>query len=248
MWNATRKYFWILLIKFENLKRLFRTIRFQNLGMNKFKNYLFYALGEILLVMFGILLALYISNWNEEGKNRVEEQKVLTRIVKDLEQDIISFSRRDYTQKNEVLKEYLSGRIQFVEYDSLNKYMNNYFSFFKTNASYIGLKDGGKLSLLKDEDLKTKLITYYEKQYDMLLAFGAFHKSYHNEQIIPALLNVPRDKKRIIKLDFTKPEGDKLYRVIEYQIHLNELIKQQLIWSKDSANEIIALISNLKRN
>jgi len=220
------------------MKKIFRKIRFKNLQKGNWKSYLFYALGEILLVMFGILLALYISNWNEARKDRVEEKKILTQIVKDLEQDLVSFNR-EYTKKNEFLRDCLSGQQQYVAYDSLNNYLNNYFAFFKTNASYIGLKDGGRLSLIKEEILKTKLITYYEKQYDILLAFAAFHKSYHNEQIIPILLNTPRNQNRLIELDFTKPAGDKLYRVIEYQIELNEMVKQQLEWSKQSAQEII---------
>lgn len=208
----------------------------------KFKNYLFYAVGEILLVMLGILLALNISNWNDERKNRKEEKKVLSRIVKDLEQDLISYNR-DYIKKNEYLKNSLLDTTQNIHYDSLNKYLNNYFAFFKTNASYIGLKDGGKLSLIKNENLKTKLITYYESHYDRLLAFAAFHKSYHNEQIIPVLLSVPRNDKRIIKLDSANEETDKLLRVVEYQIDLNEMIKEQLKLSKILAKEITEQIS-----
>lgn len=210
--------------------------------MSKFKSYLLYALGEILLVMFGILLALYISNWNEERKNRNEEKKILNRIAKDLEQDLISFNR-DYTKKNEYLKKCLSSQTKLIKYDSLNKYLNNYFAFFKTNASYIGLKDGGRLSLIKEENLKAELITYYETLYDKLLAFAAFHKSYHNEQIIPVLLSVPRNEKRIIELDLSNSEVNKLFRVIEYQIELNEMIKQQLNLSKSSAKDIIEQIS-----
>jgi hypothetical protein len=224
------------------MKSIFRKSRFDSFLMGKIKNYLFYALGEILLVMLGILLALYVSNWNEERKNKQEEEQILTRIVKDLEQDLISFNR-DYTKKNEYLNNCLSGQYQSIEYDSLAKYLNNYFAFFKTNASYIGLKDGGRLSLIKDETLKTKLITYYERQYDILLAFAAYHKSYHNEQIIPVLLSVPRDEERIIELDVTNLEIKKLFRVIEYQIDVNEFIIQHLEASRNAAKEIIEQIS-----
>ena len=224
------------------MRKIFRTFRFQNLKMGKIKNYIFYAIGEILLVMLGILLALYVSNWNEERKNRNEEKQVLTRIVKDLEQDLISFNR-DYTKKNKYLKKCLPGQEKSIKYDSLNHYLNNYFAFFKTNASYIGLKDGGKLSIIKDENLKANLITYYERQYDILLSFAAFHKSYHNEQVIPTLLSIPRTENRVVKLDLADSEIKKLFRVIEYQVDVNDWIKLHLESSENLAKEIIEQIS-----
>jgi len=42
--------------------------------------YLKYALGEIVLVVIGILLALQINNWNEERKDRIKENKVMARL------------------------------------------------------------------------------------------------------------------------------------------------------------------------
>jgi len=57
--------------------KFFRKIRQQQLSQNQFSKYLFYALGEILLVVIGILIALQINNWNEEQKNRSKEQQYL---------------------------------------------------------------------------------------------------------------------------------------------------------------------------
>ncbi len=47
----------------------FRKIRKQLLTENKFSKYLLYAIGEIALVMIGILLALQVNDWNENKKN-----------------------------------------------------------------------------------------------------------------------------------------------------------------------------------
>ncbi|MFT6995454.1 MAG: hypothetical protein ACJA1P_002199 [Maribacter sp.] len=45
--------------------KFFRHIRKQLLSENKFSKYMLYAIGEIALVMIGILLALQVNNWNE---------------------------------------------------------------------------------------------------------------------------------------------------------------------------------------
>lgn len=68
--------------------KFFRKIR-QNLLMeNKTGKYFKYAIGEILLVVIGILIALSINNWNQDRNNRVLEKYYLQRIIEDLEADI----------------------------------------------------------------------------------------------------------------------------------------------------------------
>ena len=90
--------------------KFFRRIRQQLLSENKFSKYLFYAIGEIILVVIGILLALQINNWNEEKKERVQEQKYLIEInnliktgkfneVFDLEQELKNKLKYEYEEK-----------------------------------------------------------------------------------------------------------------------------------------------------
>ena len=55
---------------------------------NKTGKYFKYAIGEILLVVIGILIALSINNWNQDRKNKILEKYYLQRIIEDLEADI----------------------------------------------------------------------------------------------------------------------------------------------------------------
>jgi hypothetical protein len=55
----------------------FRKIRQRLLSQNKFSKYLLYAIGEILLVVIGILIALQVNNWNNQKQNDLQAQKVL---------------------------------------------------------------------------------------------------------------------------------------------------------------------------
>lgn len=74
--------------------KFFRNIRQRLLANNKFNNnssptarYLLYAIGEIVLVVIGILIALQINNWNENRKDLLEEYALYDRISEDLNVD-----------------------------------------------------------------------------------------------------------------------------------------------------------------
>ncbi|MCE2611912.1 DUF6090 family protein [Flavobacteriaceae bacterium D16] len=66
--------------------KFFRNLRQNLLREGKFSKYLLYALGEILLVMIGILLAFQVDKWNDQRLNRVEELKYYNNLKGDLEQ------------------------------------------------------------------------------------------------------------------------------------------------------------------
>lgn len=69
------------------MPKFFRNIRIKSIELSKVKNYLLYAVGEIILVAIGILLALQVSNWNEERNNDVKRKKYYDALVKDLRAD-----------------------------------------------------------------------------------------------------------------------------------------------------------------
>ena len=69
--------------------KLFRKIRQKMLTENKFSKYLLYAIGEIILVVIGILIALQINNWNEEQKENIALQHSLLIIKGNIESDLV---------------------------------------------------------------------------------------------------------------------------------------------------------------
>ncbi|MGM5469619.1 DUF6090 family protein [Flavobacteriaceae bacterium LMO-SS05] len=68
--------------------KLFRNIRKNLITQGKTTNYLKYAIGEIVLVVIGILIALSINNWNEQRKERQELLNIYEIVVEDLKNDI----------------------------------------------------------------------------------------------------------------------------------------------------------------
>ena len=68
--------------------KFFRKVRQKLLSENKFSKYLLYAIGEIILVVIGILIALQINIWNEQRKDRIEEANILRDIKGSISTDI----------------------------------------------------------------------------------------------------------------------------------------------------------------
>jgi len=72
--------------------KFFRQIRKSLLSENRTTKYLFYAFGEIILVVIGILIAVQINNWNENRKEYAKSINYLTEFVSDLQKDTIRFN------------------------------------------------------------------------------------------------------------------------------------------------------------
>jgi len=85
-----------MIINRYTMLKFFRKIRYDLMENNKTTKYLKYAIGEIVLVVVGILIALGINNWNENRKMNLAEKVVLNNIYENLTIDSIQF---DYYKK-----------------------------------------------------------------------------------------------------------------------------------------------------
>ena len=80
--------------------KFFRHIRKDLMEKNKTSKYFKYAIGEIILVVIGILIALQINNWNEHKKLKVQEVEALTEIISDLTINNNQFNQYPNNQNN----------------------------------------------------------------------------------------------------------------------------------------------------
>lgn len=93
--------------------RLFSKIRNKLLVNRNISKYLLYAFGEIILVIIGILIALYINNWNQERQQAVKVEMIFNELLKNLETDILN------AEEAIVLQEHKDSLIQRVLKDSV---------------------------------------------------------------------------------------------------------------------------------
>jgi len=84
--------------------KFFRKIRQRLLTENKFSKYLLYAIGEIILVVIGILIALSINNWNEDKKNRKLISNYKKSLIENLVRDSTFIANRINQINSEVIE------------------------------------------------------------------------------------------------------------------------------------------------
>ena len=164
--------------------KLFRNIRQSLIMQNKTGNYLKYAIGEIVLVVIGILIALQVNNWNENRKIEKEQIVFLTNLKEDLVNDLDQMNRiLDYQSqkleninaleqelKNPVNKDFnkieqLFANTQFVGNDT----------FFANTGTYSSSVSSGTLANIKPEALKIAITNLYERYYYRLIYNGELY-------------------------------------------------------------------------
>ena len=149
--------------------RFFRKIRQKMQTENKFSKYLLYAIGEIILLVFGILIALQINDANTQRVNEQLEINYLSAIrnninedIHDLEQRIIkdSLHLNSYTQ---LIKAFTSDSIKSNESELKfiihNSAIINYFN--PQNTVFDEMKFSGKLNLIQLDSLRYGILEYY---------------------------------------------------------------------------------------
>ena len=138
----------------------------------KVKNYLLYAIGEIVLVVIGILIAFQINNWNEEYKDSQLEQSYYCKLLEDINQDHVLLTQlmKDNQERilwvNKGIHLLQQGKVDRKEIvKAMQKSINKIrFNFKPSLSAFDDLKSSGKLNIIKDLAIKKQLLNYYAVQ------------------------------------------------------------------------------------
>ncbi|MEH6536964.1 MAG: DUF6090 family protein [Psychroserpens sp.] len=178
--------------------KFFRKIRHDLMEQNKTGKYFKYAIGEIILVVIGILIALQINNWSEGIKNGNTEQEFYKEILSDLEKDNI---------KLEGLTEFYNNRIEHAGWllkkvrkpiGSINKlefgqhveplYIGPIPVIF--NSSFEAAKSSGAFALFENKEILKQLNQYYTN-FEELKGIMAATLRFLETRLEPIMATVP---------------------------------------------------------
>lgn len=153
--------------------KFFRKIRQQIITTGRAKNYFLYAIGEIILVVIGILIALQINNWNEYRKDRMLEKEYLTRLKEDISFDIYFINRNMIGRYEKKMKGLENGKAYFqgkyVIQDTL-QFLNDvgyggvfgHVDWSLSKNTYNEILSTGNLRKIENEKLRNMINNYYE--------------------------------------------------------------------------------------
>ena len=177
--------------------KFFRNIRKRLLSENKPSQYLLYALGEILLVVIGILIALQINNWNEEQKEKSLEINYIKGLISDLEYDVRAFNTvidgidNHRKSTNAVLNCY---KDQQSLPDSALLYHLSQLSIISrySHRSTVmeEMKSSGRLYLIRTDSIRQEVTQYY-KMADNIMSSSEKNNDWILNHIIasPVMIN-----------------------------------------------------------
>ena len=137
--------------------------------------YLLYGIGEIVLVMIGILLALQVNNWNEQRKDGITEQLILTALQKDLSINIerlkkdILLEQRTIDQATKIIKHLDERKPYDPSLDIVFSEAIYSPDIIISASSYESLKFKG-IDIIHKESLKRRIVNLFDVVYSNLIA------------------------------------------------------------------------------
>ena len=194
---------------------------------NKTSKYLLYAIGEILLVVIGILIALQINNWNENKKERKLETKVLTELLSSLENNYNSMisdslSRSSWYKSSDIVIHFLESDLLYS--DTLNIHFQHArkpgTNLSLSYAGYEGLKNVG-YEIVSSDSLRKSIVELFELTQKALLEEMEYFETFQPDRQV----NIDR----LFSYEDDKFSLEKPFDVPLKPINLDEL-KHDLIY------------------
>jgi hypothetical protein len=161
---------------------------------NKTSKYFKYALGEILLVMIGILLALQINSWNQKRLDRIEEKNILSNL-----HDEFLENKRLSTNNIASIRGAMKANIEIMNLmgssdDELQKHnLDSLFysslpaaQFTSSSQSILNITQGGRMNIIKDKNI-IKLLYQWQAQLEAVNIRERALDDWSYDQILPIM-------------------------------------------------------------
>lgn len=227
--------------------KFFRKIRQQLLTENKFSKYLLYAIGEIILVVIGILIALQINNWNENNVLAKKEIKYLKEIKKhlksDLENQLIPGS--EYYQRSldsyDILLSNFYNSPQSIPEDSIRRLFLRMVLPWKlvfNTVAFDNLNSVG-IDLISNDSIREYISQLYGYKYRIIMDYHNVTVTEFREDFVPLLSNNVNIHKVL-----SQSELDYLKNKLEINSRLRGMVyRRQFL--KDYFLDVIPLVEQL---
>jgi hypothetical protein len=229
--------------------RLFKKDKKKFINSRKIRNYLAYSIGEIILVVIGILIAVYINNWDLNQLKQDNGVKALKIVKRDLQTE--KYVLENFKKRYSYTRKYLIDILYNNKTDNLDslKFHFGPYVHYKMNSEYISLKSSGKLNLISNSKLRSKLVNFYEVYYSIYKELEEEHKFFIDKRVNDYFFNqFPSDTSNFVDSKFVKSKlNDQTFKkILDQQITSLQYITENFYIEK--IDELIKIITEELKN
>ena len=229
--------------------RLFKKDKKKFINSRKIRNYLAYSIGEIILVVIGILIAVYINNWDLNQLKQDNGVKALKIVKRDLQTE--KYVLEDFKKRYSYTRKYLIDILYNNKTDNLDslKFHFGPYVHYKMNSEYISLKSSGKLNLISNSKLRSKLVNFYEVYYSIYKELEDEHKFFIDKRVNDYFFNqFPSDTSNFVDSEFVKSKlnDQNFKKILDQQITSLQYITENFYIEK--IDELIKIITEELKN
>ena len=235
--------------------KFFRKIRQNLLSEGKIRTYLKYAIGEIILVVIGILLALQINTWNENKKTYKLTTTHLNNIKKDLIADTTTFRSGIQRIENSLsIHDDLFNRevVNQLTIDSIIRAIGISFHSVRiykiNNSTFAKLTNSGFTESELFNDLFLEINDYYTREYNTWLEYQEWDKETKNSIFGPETFKNGYDKVDFIELEKSIGSEMETANKIEYTLAIKDYLKSSRFrnYAWNSHKEMQVILKRMK--
>lgn len=170
--------------------KFFRKIRQNLLSEGKTGKYLKYAIGEILLVIIGILIALQINNWNDIRIERKELNIALHAMIEELNENLqfLETEKKDKQKKLLAINNYKDSVGSAEEQVYIVFAVSDEIKSKEFTTIYVALKEEKKIRLIQSKELRKQITSFYEYELASIRDANTWHEKFVGENIDPYIL------------------------------------------------------------
>jgi len=215
--------------------KFFRNIRKKLAAENKAQAYLRYAIGEIVLVVIGILIALQINNWNETRKFNSLKKVYIERLIDDLKQDTSQINTLivKTIDKQNIIETVINELDSGIKNESLTNAVIDYLKsgwnmldFTPSANTYSDLSQTGNMSVFRNAELTDRI-----KQYYIMIEDADKGQNINKDWIIPIDVTVAQETSAF---EFD-PITSHLFKVEDQNMAIQNLIDHKDLFKRNAA-------------
>lgn len=243
--------------------KFFRKTRYDLMENNKTGKYIKYAIGEIVLVMIGILLALQVNNWNQNRSLKKEELQMMKSLQKEFSKNAIRFNEafEFHLNRKKGIETIMSINARDLSMDSLRSLFRDVhrsYTFDPYQGIYNSIINSGRIELISNESLKERisgfqdLLIDFREEEDLVIDFTTqnLHKLllsealYDNYKIYNGETIVSKEEEQRIKEKYVKFIESDIYE--GHLIFLRSWMNSIFVEGPVLKEEMVSILNSLE--